>query len=308
MSQKQRVVVALGGNALGNTLEQQRDAVKHTARVLADLVESGNDVIVSHGNGPQVGMIKNAMEHEIPNIPLSMCIAISQSYIGYDLQNAIREQLALRNRTSIPVSTVVTQVRVDADDPAFQNPTKPIGRFMTKEEAALFTHQSSLPVMEDAGRGYRQVVASPKPMEIIELPTISTLVDAQQIVITCGGGGVPVVQEQHKLKEVAAVVDKDFISSKLAQDLDADVLVILTAVSHACLHYGTEKETILEKLTTEQAEQYIQEGHFSSGSMLPKMEAALEFAHSKKGRRSVITLLEQAQDGISGKVGTHIVS
>ena len=306
-----RVVVALGGNALGNNLTEQMTAVKQTSKAIADLIEAGYEVILSHGNGPQVGMIQLAMEEfsfnnlQYPVVPLSMCVAMSQSYIGYDLENALQEELRQRN-ISKAVTTIVTQVVVDENDPAFKKPTKPIGRFMTKEEAEQLVKEKNIQVMEDAGRGYRQVVASPKPKNIVELLTIQTLVDAGQTVIAGGGGGIPVIQEGNRLKGVNAVIDKDFCSERLAEQVDADLLVILTAVEKVCINFGKENQEALGNVSTEKMKQYAQEGQFAPGSMLPKVEAAIKFAESKPGRKTLITLLEQAKEGLSGKTGTLI--
>lgn len=306
-----RVVVALGGNALGNNLTEQMTAVKQTSKAIADLIEAGYEVILSHGNGPQVGMIQLAMEEfsfnnlQYPVVPLSMCVAMSQSYIGYDLENALQEELRQRN-ISKAVTTVVTQVVVDENDPAFKKPTKPIGRFMTKEEAEQLVKEKNIQVMEDAGRGYRQVVASPKPKNIVELLTIQTLVDAGQTVIAGGGGGIPVIQEGNRLKGVNAVIDKDFCSERLAEQVDADLLVILTAVEKVCINFGKENQEALGNVSTEKMKQYAQEGQFAPGSMLPKVEAAIKFAESKPGRKTLITLLEKAKEGLSGKTGTLI--
>ncbi|HFP6540658.1 TPA: carbamate kinase [Enterococcus faecalis] len=306
-----RVVVALGGNALGNNLTEQMTAVKQTSKAIADLIEAGYEVILSHGNGPQVGMIQLAMEEfsfnnpQYPVVPLSMCVAMSQSYIGYDLENALQEELRQRN-ISKAVTTVVTQVVVDENDPAFKKPTKPIGRFMTKEEAEQLVKEKNIQVMEDAGRGYRQVVASPKPKNIVELLTIQTLVDAGQTVIAGGGGGIPVIQEGNRLKGVNAVIDKDFCSERLAEQVDADLLVILTAVEKVCINFGKENQEALGNVSTEKMKQYAQEGQFVPGSMLPKVEAAIKFAESKPGRKTLITLLEKAKEGLSGKTGTLI--
>ena len=306
-----RVVVALGGNALGNNLTEQMTAVKQTSKAIADLIEAGYEVILSHGNGPQVGMIQLAMEEfsfnnpQYPVVPLSMCVAMSQSYIGYDLENALQEELRQRN-ISKAVTTVVTQVVVDENDPAFKKPTKPIGRFMTKEEAEQLVKEKNIQVMEDAGRGYRQVVASPKPKNIVELLTIQTLVDAGQTVIAGGGGGIPVIQEGNRLKGVKAVIDKDFCSERLAEQVDADLLVILTAVEKVCINFGKENQEALGNVSTEKMKQYAQEGQFAPGSMLPKVEAAIKFAESKPGRKTLITLLEKAKEGLSGKTGTLI--
>ncbi|MGF6905757.1 carbamate kinase [Fusobacterium sp. PH5-44] len=313
MNKKKRVVIALGGNALGNTLPEQMIAVKSTSQAIVDLIEEGCEVVVSHGNGPQVGMINNAMaaltreNPKQPNTPLSVCVAMSQAYIGYDLQNAIREELYNRGIKNIPVATMVTQVRVDIDDPAFQNPSKPIGHFMTKEEGELSAEKYGYIVKEDAGRGYRRVVASPKPVEIIEIGAIKTLVNSGQVVIACGGGGIPVTLQDNHLKGASAVIDKDFVSSLLAQKLDADCLIILTAVEKIAINFGKSDEKWLAQVTVDEAKKYIKEGHFAPGSMLPKVEAAVEFAQSKEGRYSLITLLEKAKDGILGKTGTRIV-
>ncbi|MDT2120740.1 carbamate kinase [Enterococcus faecalis] len=306
-----RVVVALGGNALGNNLTEQMTAVKQTSKAIADLIEAGYEVILSHGNGPQVGMIQLAMEEfsfnnpQYPVVPLSMCVAMSQSYIGYDLENALQEELRQRN-ISKAVTTIVTQVVVDENDPAFKKPTKPIGRFMTKEEAEQLVKEKNIQVMEDAGRGYRQVVASPKPKNIVELLTIQTLVDAGQTVIAGGGGGIPVIQEGNRLKGVNAVIDKDFCSERLAEQVDADLLVILTAVEKVCINFGKENQEALGNVSTEKMKQYAQEGQFAPGSMLPKVEAAIKFAESKPGRKTLITLLEKAKEGLSEKTGTLI--
>ena len=310
-----RIVVALGGNALGNNLPEQMAAVKQTARAIADLIEGGNEVVVAHGNGPQVGMIQAAMteltrsnpEKYIP-CPLSVCVAMSQGYIGYDLQNALREELLDRGIQK-GVTTVLTQVEVDPQDPAFQHPTKPIGAFMSREEAQRMVRERGYDVMEDAGRGWRRVVASPKPVSVVELDTIQALVDSDHVVIACGGGGIPVFATQgHHLKGAAAVIDKDFASEKLAELLDADYLIILTAVEKAAIHFGTHQQQWLDTITVDQARQYCREGHFAPGSMLPKVQAAMAFAASKPGRRALITLLEKARDGIEGRTGTVITN
>ena len=312
MSKKKRIVIALGGNALGNTLPEQMEAVKITARAIVDLLEEDCEVVIVHGNGPQVGMINNAMaalsreDAKQPNTPLSVCVAMSQAYIGYDLQNALREELLNRNMGGIPVATMVTQIRVDENDPAFQNPSKPIGHFMTREQADLAEQKYGYIMKEDAGRGYRRVVASPKPVEIIEIGAIRTLVDAGQLVIACGGGGIPVVLQSNHLKGASAVIDKDFASCLLAQELNADCLIILTAVEKVAINFGQENEEWLADINTDQAKQYISEGHFAPGSMLPKVQAAISFAESAPGRTALITLLEKSREGIQGKTGTRI--
>ena len=281
---KKRIVIALGGNALGKNLPEQYLAVQETSRAIADLIEAGNEVIISHGNGPQVGMINNAMaaysktEPSHPAItPLSVCVAMSQAYIGYDLQNALKEEL-LNRGIKKNVATVITQVRVDENDPAFEHPTKPIGQFMTKEEADAAVASSGIQVMEDAGRGYRRVVASPKPAEIIEIDTVKDLLNAGEVVIASGGGGIPVIRQGNHLKGVGAVIDKDFASCLLAQQLNADFLIILTAVEKVALRFGTPEETWLDDITVDEAKQYMEEGHFAPGSMLPKVQAGVEFA------------------------------
>ena len=305
-----KVVIALGGNALGKDVEEQKEAVAKTAKVIVDLAQQGLDIIVTHGNGPQVGMIQNAMDNLVvmhenyKQVPLPTSVAMSQGYIGIDLQNAIKYELYSRNIEG-KVSTILSQVEVDKNDPAFENPTKPIGRFLTKEEAEE-NEANGVRCMEDAGRGYRVVVASPMPQRIRELETIKTLVNAGHIVITCGGGGIPVISENGKLVGVNAVIDKDNASSLLAAQLGADYLVILTAVEKVAINFGKENQEWLSDLTVEQAKEYIAEEQFAKGSMLPKIEAAIRFAESGEGRRTLITLLDKAAEGIAGKTGTVI--
>lgn len=308
-----RIVIALGGNALGNNLPEQMIAVKQTAKAIADLIAEGHQVVIAHGNGPQVGMIQKAMaeltrtdpEKYVP-CPLSVCVAMSQGYIGYDLQNALREELLDRSINK-SVATVLTQVEVDPKDPAFSNPTKPIGSFMTKEEADKQVAERGYTVVEDSGRGYRRVVASPKPVSIVEIDSIRDMVNAGLVVVACGGGGIPVFKtEGNHLNGAAAVIDKDFASSVLAQQLDADYLVILTAVEKVAVNFGKPDQKWLDSLTPEQARVYMDEGQFAPGSMLPKVQAAVQFAESKPGRSALITLLEKAGEGISGKTGTVI--
>ena len=303
--EKKKVVIALGGNALGKDVEEQKEAVAKTAKVIVDLAQQGLDIIVTHGNGPQVGMIQNAMDNLVvmhenyKQVPLPTSVAMSQGYIGIDLQNAIKYELYSRNIDG-KVSTILSQVEVDKNDPAFENPTKPIGRFLTKEEAEE-NEANGVRCMEDAGRGYRVVVASPMPQRIRELETIKTLVNAGHIVITCGGGGIPVISENGKLVGVNAVIDKDNASSLLAAQLGADYLVILTAVEKVAINFGKENQEWLSDLTVEQAKEYIAEEQFAKGSMLPKIEAAIRFAESGEGRRTLITLLDKAAEGIAGK-------
>ena len=309
-----RIVIALGGNALGKNLPEQAIAVQNTARAIVDLLEQGNEVVVVHGNGPQVGMIANAMteltrsdpEKYIP-CPLSVCGAMSQGYIGYDLQNALREEMECRG-IDHGVTTVLTQVEVDQNDPAFANPTKPIGSFMTLEEAEDLKANRGYDFVEDAGRGYRRVVASPKPKRIVELDTIECLVDHDHVVVCCGGGGIPVIQTgvHNHLKGAAAVIDKDFAAELLAESLDADYLVILTAVEKVAVNFGKPDQLWLDELTPAEAREYIGQGQFAPGSMLPKVEACVKFAESMPGRNALITLLDRAADGIAGKTGTVV--
>lgn len=307
-----KIVIALGGNALGSTLPEQFEAVKTTAKAIVDLIEDGHQVVVAHGNGPQVGIINNAMMalmHEDStqgSTPLSVCGAMSQAYIGYDLQNALREEMMNRGIHK-PVVTMVTQVEVDPADPAFQNPSKPIGKFLSEEDAKATAEKTGFLFKEDAGRGWRRYVSSPKPKHIIELGAIRALSDDGHIVICCGGGGIPVVRsEGNHLKGVAAVIDKDFASELLAEQLDADFLIILTAVEKVAINFRKENEEWLSELTPERAEALAAEGHFAPGSMLPKVQAAAKFAASKAGRKALITLLEKAKDGIAGKTGTVV--
>lgn len=310
--EKKKVVIALGGNALGKDVEEQKEAVAKTAKVIVDLHEQGLDIIITHGNGPQVGMIQNAMDNLVvmhenyKQVPLPTSVAMSQGYIGIDLQNAIKYELYSRGIDG-KVSTILSQVEVDKDDEAFKNPTKPIGRFLTKEEAEE-NEANGVRCMEDAGRGYRVVVASPMPKRIRELETIKTLVGAGHIVITCGGGGIPVVSENGKLVGVNAVIDKDNASSLLAAQLGADYLVILTAVEKVAINYGKENQEWLSDLTVDQAKEYIAQEQFAKGSMLPKIEAAIRFAQSGEGRHTLITLLDKAAAGIAGETGTVIHS
>ncbi|MFU7515087.1 carbamate kinase [Clostridium sp. HCS.1] len=307
---KKKIVIALGGNALGNNLEEQMTAVKSTAKSIVDLIEEGHDVVISHGNGPQVGMINLAMDaltksdRKYSSIPMSVCVAMSQGYVGYDLQNALREELLNRNINK-PVATIITQVEVDKNDKAFKNPTKPIGSFMTKEEADILISKG-VNVIEDAGRGYRRVVASPKPKSIVEIEVVKTLVESGSIVVACGGGGIPVMKEGNHLRGASAVIDKDFASATLAKELEADFLIILTAVEKAAINYGKENEKWLDNVSVVEMKKYVEEGHFAPGSMRPKVEAGIEFAEYKEGNIALITLLEKAKDGILGETGTRI--
>lgn len=306
-----RLVIALGGNALGNSPEEQLELVKQTASTIVDLVEEGYDVVIGHGNGPQVGMINNAMEFssvkggKTPYMPFPECGAMSQGYIGYHLTQSIQRELALRGINK-EVACVVTQVVVDPNDGAFNKPTKPIGSFMSKEEADKIAEEKGFVFVEDAGRGYRRVVPSPKPVEIVELNVVEQLVNAGDIVITVGGGGIPVVKTDDGLKGVAAVIDKDRASSKLALDMNADMLVILTAVDRVCINFNKPNQESLAEMDIETAKKYIAEGHFAPGSMLPKVEACLEFVESTSNGVALITSLEKAKAALKGETGTII--
>ena len=306
--EQRTVVIALGGNALGNNVAEQKAAVAGTARVIVDLAADGYALVITHGNGPQVGMIQDAMDAAAAKgdgpIPLPYSVAMSQGYIGIDLQNAIKDELARRGMDK-KVSTILSQVEVDPKDSAFDHPSKPIGKFMGEEQAKAKAAQG-IDVIEDAGRGWREVVASPKPKRIRELLTIKTLLSAGHIVITCGGGGIPVICKDGRLEGVNAVIDKDGVSALLAEKLDADELVILTAVEKVAVHFGKPGQKWLSTLSTDEAKKYMAAGEFAPGSMLPKVEAAVRFAESGPGRKSLITLLDKAEDGLAGKTGTVI--
>ncbi len=306
-----RIVIALGGNALGSTPAQQLRLVTETARSIVDLIAAGNEVVVAHGNGPQVGMINlglstaaevNAIKSDMP---FPECGAMSEGYIGYHLQQAIGNELARRGMDQ-PVAPIVTQTVVSKDDPAFQNPTKPVGAFYDKETADRIAAEKGYTMVEDAGRGYRQVVPSPKPVDIVEKTSIKALVDAGHVVVAVGGGGIPVVREGGRLSGTPAVIDKDFGSELLAELLDADMLIILTAVEKVAINFNKPDQRGLDDLTPDEAYRYIGENQFAKGSMLPKVQAAVKFAESKAGRTALITLLEKAKDGIEGKTGTRI--
>ena len=306
-----KIVIALGGNALGNTPAEQLELVTGTAKPIVDLIAQGNQVIIAHGNGPQVGMINLGMSSAAEAgaikaaMPFPECGAMSQGYIGFHLQNAINNELTARGM-SIPVGTLVTQVLVDENDPAFQKPTKPIGAFYTKEAAEKIAAEKGYTMVEDAGRGYRQVVPSPKPVDVIEKEMVNTLVDAGHVVITVGGGGIPVIRKDGKLIGTPAVIDKDFASAKLAELVKADQLVILTAVERVCINFGKPEQKSLEVMTVAEAEQYCAEGHFAPGSMLPKVQAAMGFA--KAGGEAIIASLEKAADALKGESGTKIIA
>ncbi|MGO3018388.1 MAG: carbamate kinase [Anaerococcus sp.] len=305
-----KIVLALGGNALGSTPEEQKEAVKTTAKSIVDLVSQGNKVIISHGNGPQVGMINLAMdtssksEANTPEMPFPECGAMSQGYIGYHLQNAIENELNKRDMDNQVVS-LVTQVLVNEEDPAFQNPTKPVGAFYTEEEANKMA-KDGIVFKEDAGRGYRRVVPSPKPIDIIEKKSIELLYNNDTIVVAAGGGGIPVIEEDGDYVGVPAVIDKDFTTAKLAELVDADTLIILTAVEKVAIKFGTPDEEWLSSMTIEEAEKYIDAKEFAEGSMKPKVEAAIGFAKAGEDKEALITSLEKALEGLEGKTGTVI--
>lgn len=305
-----KIVLALGGNALGNSPDEQKERVKQTAKSIVDLVSQGNKLIISHGNGPQVGMINLAMdtssksEAHTPEMPFAECGAMSQGYIGYHLQNAILNELRSRKMDTDTIS-LITQVLVDKNDPAFENPTKPIGAFYSKEEAQIMQDKGFV-VKEDAGRGYRRVVASPKPVDIVEKNSIEKLYSGGTIVIAAGGGGIPVILEDGAYKGVAAVIDKDFTSAKLAELVDADTLIILTAVEQVAINFGKPDQENLGELKVSKAKEYIKANEFAEGSMKPKIEAAISFVESGDNKLAIITSLEKALEGLEGKTGTLI--
>lgn len=307
------IVIALGGNALGASPAEQRQLSIQAAESIADLIAAGHGVIVAHGNGPQVGMIHAAMQGvqannaSFPAMPLNECVAMSQAYIGYHLQNAIGEQLHKRGIDKQVIS-IVTQVVVDEADPAFAHPTKPIGGFVSAAEAAEKWGSQNISYIEDSGRGYRQVVPSPSPIRIVECEAIRQHVEAGNIVIAVGGGGIPVLEQGDALVPVEAVIDKDAASARLADDLGADMLFVLTAVEQVAIHYGTPAQANLGQVTVDEMKQWVTEGHFAPGSMLPKVEAALRFVEGGAGRKAVITSLEKAAAAITGQSGTIISS
>ena len=306
-----KIVIALGGNALGTTPKEQHELVKETAKPLVDLIADGHQLIVAHGNGPQVGMINNAMDAarqvvNTPEMPLPECGAMSQGYIGYHLQNAIREELRSRQMNQ-EVVTLITQVVVDGQDPAFTHPTKPVGPFYTLEQAQELKVSQGWTMVEDSGRGYRRVVPSPKPMDVVEKDVVKQLSDDGVVVITVGGGGIPVVRNGHALDGVPAVIDKDFAAAKIAELIDADYLFILTAVDRVMIHYNTPNQKALERITVAEAHRYIGEKHFAPGSMLPKVEAAIQFVENNPNRTAIIAALDKAKAAIKGQSGTLIV-
>ncbi len=308
-----RIVIALGGNALGNSPEEQQKKIDEAAPALIGLIKQGHEIIVSHGNGPQVGIIKSSLDKaakddsKAPEFPLAECTALSQGYIGYHLQNGILRELRLEGMPW-QVATIVTQVEVLPNDPAFNNPTKPIGAYFSKDEAEkIMVQNPGIVFKEDSGRGWRKTVASPKPVDIVEKESILHLLDNEFIVIACGGGGIPVVKDNDgDYKGVDAVIDKDFASALLAELVDAEYLFILTAVDKVCINFGKENQIELDEMSISQAEEYIKENQFGKGSMQPKIEAAVKFAKSKPGRRAVIASLEKAPLAMKGLSGTVI--
>lgn len=306
---KKRIVIALGHEALGTTLPEQKDATKRTAKAVADFIQDDYQVVITHSNGPQVGMIHTAMAEfcriypEYTATPMSVCSAMSQGYIGYDLQNAVRTELLNRGIYK-PVSTILTQVSVDPYDEAFYHPTKIVGRTMTREEAEVEEKKGNH--VTETKDGYRRIVAAPKPMEVIEVDAIRALLDADQIVIACGGGGIPVLMQDNRLKGASAVIEKDTAAGKLAELLDADMLVILTGVEKVCLDFGKDSERPLDSMTVAEAVKYMEEGQFEEGTMLPKIEAAVEFIGNSAVKTVLITELSKTREGLEGKTGTMI--
>ena len=307
---KKRLVIALGGNALGKTPEEQLNLVRQTAKSIVDLSEE-YDLAIGHGNGPQVGMINNAFEYAAlngagtPAMPFPECGAMSQGYIGYHLQQSVRNELKARNIDK-NVATVLTQVLVDENDQGFKNPTKPIGSFLDKETADQIAKEKGYTFVEDSGRGYRRVVASPIPKEIIELDVVNSLIENDNIVITVGGGGIPVIDKDGSLEGIPAVIDKDRSSALLAQEMKADMLVILTAVDQVMINFGKEDEQAIDEMNIEQANEYIGQDQFAKGSMLPKVEACMEFVKNSDNGVALITSLEKAAEALKGQTGTII--
>lgn len=308
---KKKAVVSLGHEALGYTTMEQWDAVKVTAKALADLIEANYQLTITHSNGPQVSMIHKAMTElrrvyiDYTPAPMCVCSAMSQGYVGYDIQNALRSELLGRG-LSKPVSTILTQVTVDPYDEAFYEPTKVIGRYMSAEDAEMEVKKGNY-VVEEPGKGFRRVVAAPKPIDIVEIETIRTLADADQVVIACGGGGIPVIEQNHILKGASAVIEKDAIAGKLAADLQADELIILTGVPVVYQNYGKEDLAEIRQMNVAEARKYIEEGQFEKGTMLPKIEAAIAYLDQNPAGRVLITSLDAAADAIKGKNGTVIV-
>jgi len=305
-----RILLALGGNALGKNLEEQMLAVHKTGKAIAALVKEGYEIVITHGNGPQVGLVSDAFDyyklsHDISHFTMSVCVSLTQGFIGYDLQNALREEL-INAGIKKHVSTIITQVIVDENDEAFSNPTKPIGPFHTKEEAKKMREMGET-VIEDSGRGYRRVVPSPKPIKVVETSTVKTLLESGEIVIACGGGGIPVIKVGNHLKGVEAVVDKDFASAKLADALDVDCFIILTAVEKVAIDFNKPSQKWLDRITLKEAKEYMKQKQFGVGSMEPKVLACCEFIEKNPSKRAIITDLNKVAEGLKGETGTEIV-
>lgn len=307
---KKRIVIALGHHDLGTNLPEQKAAVAKTAKVIADFIQEGWQVAIVHSNAPQVGMIHTAMnefgrQHDgYSKAPMSVCSAMSQGYIGYDLQNGIRSELVKRGIYK-PVCTVLTQVTVDTYDEAFYMPVKKIGRYMTVQEAAEEEQKGNY-VIEEAGKGFQRIVASPKPVAIVEIDAIKALLDADQMVIACGGGGIPVMEQGYDLKGASAIIEKDLASGLLAKEVDADVLMIITKVDNVTLNYGSPNQQPIARMSVEEAREFAEKGHFAFASMLPKVNASIDFVENGKGRKAIITSLRMAKESIKGKGGTVI--
>lgn len=308
---KKKVVVALGHDALGSTILKQLDAVRKTAKALADLVEADYQLTITHSNGHQVSMIHKAMTElrriytDYTPAPMCVCSAMSQGYVGYDIQNSLKSELLSRG-ISKPVSTILTQVTVDPYDEAFYDPQKAIGRYMSKEDADIEINKGNYVTQQKDG--YRRVVAAPQPIDIVEIEAIKTLSDADQIVIACGGGGIPVIEQQHVLKGASAVIEKDSIAGKLASDLKADELLILTSVDYVYLDYGKDSVQPLKTMTVADAKKYIADGQFGETDMLPKIMAAISYLEAVPTGRVVITSLTKTADAVNDKVGTVITA
>lgn len=308
---KKRAVVSLGHHALGYTIHEQWDAVKETAKALADLVEADYQLVITHSNGPQVSMIHKAMTElrrlypDYTPAPMCVCSAMSQGYVGYDIQNSLKAELLSRG-ISKSVATILTQVSVDPYDEAFYEPAKVIGRYMTPEEAAMEERKGNYVKKDDVG--FRRVIAAPKPIEIVELPTIRALLDADQVVIACGGGGIPVIEQKHALKGASAVIEKDSIAAKLAKDIKADELIILTGVDQVYLNFGKSDAEAISSMNVETAKKYSEEKHFGEGTMQPKIDAAIEYLEGCQDGKVMITSLAATQDALRGKTGTIITS
>ena len=302
-----RYVVSLGGNALGNNAEEQKVLVSNVAKYIVKLMKDGHEVVIVHGNGPQVGMINNAFNEakSVPDMPFPECGAMSQGYIGFHLQNALQNELKAQG-VKRNVATIVTQVVVDKNDPLFQNPSKPVGGFMSEEEAERVAKEKGWTIKEDAGRGYRRVVPSPLPVDIEEKEMISQLVKAGNVVICAGGGGIPVIKENNRLEGVAAVIDKDYASALVAELVGADYLVILTAIDNVCINYKQTNEIKLTNVSLEEIKGYLSGDYFAKGSMYPKVNACVKFLSRCKGKTAIIAALENAEKAFEEKSGTII--